>query len=321
MQKLKFTLLSTMSCLVAAAFSSCNDASKDTGAKSDDTANITTASANHNAVADDASFVKDGSGLDFKWVTHGTGTQAPAVGDIAEIRVVFKIGDSTLANSDIQNDKKPVQQQITAPSMQGDLMSGLAKMKAGDSVVFRMVVDTFFARIHQPILAWVKSGDYITWQVKMENVMNKAQMDAEMAKRNKVQNDIDDKKLQAYFKAHNISNVKKTPTGIYYTVIKPGKGAHPKKGQSATVNYTGQNLKGEKFDSSVDPAFNHVQPYNFTIGEGVIEGWSQAVPLMNKGMKATFYIPSSLAYGAQQKDDRIGSNEVLIFDIELLDFK
>jgi len=321
MQKLKFTL-GTIGCVAMAALLSCNNNPKDAAVKSDDTAaKMTTTAVDHSSAADDTLFVKDGSGLDCKWVTHGTGTQTAAVGDIADLRVVFKIGDSTLANTNVENNNKPVQQKIAAPGMQGDLMSGLAKMKAGDSVVFRMVVDTFFSRIHQAMLPWAKSGDYIVWQVKMENVMSKAQMDAEMAKRNKAQNDIDDKKMQAYFNSHNVKNVKKTASGMYYAVTKQGSGAHPKEGQSATVNYTGQNLKGQKFDSSVDPAFHHVQPYTFTIGQGVIEGWSQAVPLMNKGMKATFYIPSSLAYGPQQKDDKIGANEVLIFDIELLDFK
>ncbi|KAA5536874.1 hypothetical protein F0919_04160 [Taibaiella lutea] len=320
MQKLKFTL-GTIGCVAMAALASCNNHSNDEAGKTNEaTATMTEATVSHPA-ADDSLFVKDGSGLDCKWVTHGTGTQTPALGDIAELRVVFKIGDSVLANTNVQNENKPVQQQITAPSMQGDLMSGLVKMKVGDSAVFRMLADTFFARVHQHMVPWSKPGDYIVWQVKMENIMTKAQMDAEMAKRNKGQNDIDDKKLQAYFKAHNITNAKKTASGMYYTVSKPGSGAHPKEGQSATVNYTGQNLKGEKFDSSVDPAFHHVEPYTFTIGQGVIQGWSQAVPLMNKGMKATFYIPSSLAYGAQQRDEKIGANEVLIFDIELLNFK
>jgi FKBP-type peptidyl-prolyl cis-trans isomerase FkpA len=325
MQKSKFAFFGIVSCATMAAFSACNNHSKTTEVKTvvDTTPKMTapSLSTSHSSVANDSLFVKDGSGLDCKFVTHGTGTTAPAVGDVVEVSVIFRVGDSTMANTDMQNGHKPVQQQIAAPSMKGDLMSGLMKMKAGDSAVFRILADTFFARAHQPMLGWVKPGDYLVWEVKMVNVMSKAQMEAEMAKKNKVQNDIDDKKIQAYFKAHNVKNAKKTASGMYYVVTKPGSGAHPKDGQKATVNYTGQNLKGEKFDSNVDPAFHHVQPFDFTIGSGVIVGWSQAVPLMNKGEKATFYIPSSLAYGPQAKDAKIGANEVLIFDIELTDFK
>jgi len=323
MQKSKIALLSLAGCATIAAFSACKNTSNDNETKTADTTVKTTTAApvKHNSVADDSLFVKDESGLDYKWVTHGTGTKMAVLGDVLEFRIIFKVGDSVLANSDRQNDGKPVSQKLEAPKIKGDLIQGLAKMKAGDSAVFRMLVDTMAARTHQPLAPWTKSGDYVVWEVKVESIKTKAEMLADIAKANKPQNDIDDKKIQDYFKAHNIKGAKKTAEGIYYTISKSGTGAHPTDGQQATVNYTGQNLKGEKFDSNVDPTFHHVGPFDFVIGQGVIEGWSLAVPLMNKGMKATFYIPSSLAYGAQAKDAKIGANEVLIFDIELVGFK
>jgi FKBP-type peptidyl-prolyl cis-trans isomerase FkpA len=322
---MKFPLLSVAGCVILASMAACNNTPKNTATKqtADTSIKVTEVATPAAApAADDSLFVKDGSGLDCKWVTHGTGTKMAAVGDMAELSVVFKIGDSTLANTELQNNHKPVQQQITAPSMKGDLMSGLTKMKAGDSVVLRMRIDTFMSRVHQPKPAWARADAYITWQVKMVRVMNKAEMEADMAQASKGQNTTDDKLLQAYFKSHNIKNAKKTASGLYYTVAKTGTGAHPKDGQEATVNYTGQSLQGEKFDSNVDPKFGHVSPFSFVLGQHrVIRGWEEAVGLMNKGMKATFYLPSSIAYGAQGQGGKIGPNEVLMFDIELVSFK
>lgn len=273
-------------------------------------------------VAKKDTFTKGPDSLDYKWVIHGNGTQVAAVGDFGEMNVIFKIGDTTMINTFEMNNHAPVIQQFQAPSVKGDLMGGLLKMKAGDSVVFRMLPDVYYTNSHQPKPDYLKAGDYVTWEIRMVRVLNKAQLDAEIAEKTSRQNTIDDTLLQDYFKAHKIQHVKKTASGLYYTVKKEGSGQHPKEGQQVTVNYTGENLKGEKFDSNTEPAFNHVEPFSFALGKhNVITGWDEAVALMGKGMKARFYIPSSLAYGDRGSNDKILPNSILIFDIELLSFK
>jgi FKBP-type peptidyl-prolyl cis-trans isomerase FklB len=54
---------------------------------------------------------------------------------------------------------------------------------------------------------------------------------------------------------------------------------------------------------------------------GVIPGWTEALQLMKVGSKWKLFIPSELAYGEQGAGANIGPNEVLIFDIELLEIK
>lgn len=271
---------------------------------------------------DDDGFTQSPDGLDYKLITKGTGTQTPKPGDLAEMHVKFRIGDTVMINTYEMNNQKPVTQQCQAPGMKGDLMGGIMKMKAGDSMVFRMLMDTLATRANQPKPAWAKPGDYAVWEIKMVSVKTKEQAEAENVKKESAQLAIDDKILQDYFKSKKIKNVKKMPSGIYYTVLKPGAGLSPKTGQKVSVNYTGQDLKGEKFDSNVDPSFNHVEPFSFDLGKhNVIKGWDEAVAIMKKGMKATFYIPSSLAYGSNGAGGKIPANAILIFDIELLSFK
>ena len=88
------------------------------------------------------------------------------------------------------------------------------------------------------------------------------------------------------------------------------------------MNYTGRLLNGTSFDSNVDPQFKHQEPFSFMLGRNrVIRGWDEGLTLLNKGAKATFYIPSNLAYGPNSPSPAIPANSVLIFDIELIDIK
>jgi len=267
-------------------------------------------------------FETNPNGLEYKYITKGNGTVTPKVGDFGELSVIFKIGDSVLINTNAMNEHKPVSQQFQAPQMKGDLMEGLMIMKAGDSMIFRMNMDTLAARSGQPKPEWAKPGDYATWEVKMFDVKTAEQMEKEATSKQAGQSKIDDEILQEYFKKKGITNFQKTASGLYFVMQKEGTGEAPKEGQQATVNYTGMDLEGKKFDSNVDPEFKHVEPFTFGVGaHQVIAGWDEAVPLLKKGGKATFYIPSHLAYGERGAAPRIEPNAVLIFDIELVDFK
>ena len=106
-----------------------------------------------------------------------------------------------------------------------------------------------------------------------------------------------------------------TPSGLKYTVLKPGKGAIAKSGQTVFVHYTGTLTNGKKFDSSRDRG----QPFSFKLGEGrVIRGWDQAISTMKVGDRRKLIIPPKLGYGAAGAGGVIPPNATLIFDVELL---
>lgn len=266
-------------------------------------------------------FVTTNGNLQFKMITKGTSTYESKVGDIAEMNIKFFIGDSILINTMEMNNHEPVTQALQAPTFAGDLNEGLLLLKTGDSAIFRMKMDTLSARAKQPKPEWAKPGDYARWEVKMVKVKSKAEAETERAAKSKARAGEEETILQKHFAEKGIK-AQRTASGLYYVLHEAGTGEAPTPGKSVTVNYTGMLLDGTKFDSNVDPQFNHVSPFDFPVGQGrVIKGWDEGVPLMKKGGKITLYIPSALAYGERSQGPIIKSNSILVFDVELVDFK
>lgn len=114
----------------------------------------------------------------------------------------------------------------------------------------------------------------------------------------------------------NKEGVKTTESGLQYKVITAGTGATPTETDTVVTHYTGTLISGEVFDSS----YKRNNPATFPVN-GVIPGWTEALQLMKVGSKWKLFIPSELAYGEQGAGANIGPNEVLIFEIELLEIK
>jgi FKBP-type peptidyl-prolyl cis-trans isomerase len=95
-----------------------------------------------------------------------------------------------------------------------------------------------------------------------------------------------------------------------------------KTGDTVAMNYTGRLADGTVFDSNVDPKFNHVTPFIFTLGAGqVIPGWDKGIVGMKVGEKKTLVIPPGDAYGVSGVPGTIPPNATLTFDVELLAIK
>lgn len=102
--------------------------------------------------------------------------------------------------------------------------------------------------------------------------------------------------------------------GVVKDIITEGSGPSPKQGQKVDVHYVGTLPDGKKFDSSRDR--NRV--FTFTIGQGVIQGWSLGVATMKVGEKAKFILAPEYAYGDRGAPPVIPPKATLHFEIELL---
>jgi FKBP-type peptidyl-prolyl cis-trans isomerase len=109
--------------------------------------------------------------------------------------------------------------------------------------------------------------------------------------------------------------VKVTPSGLQYEVVREGAGAAPLVTDSVTCHYKGTFLNGVEFDNS----YKRGTPITFAL-TGVIRGWTEGLQLMKAGSSYKFYIPYNLGYGLFDYGN-IPGGSTLLFDVELLDVK
>lgn len=108
------------------------------------------------------------------------------------------------------------------------------------------------------------------------------------------------------------ADAQKSESGLAWKVLKAGTGAErPAPTSRVLVHYTGWTMDGEQFDSSVDKG----KPLEYALNR-FIPGWIEGLQMMVKGEKRRFWIPAKLAY-----EGHSGPQGMLVFDIELLDFK
>ena len=112
------------------------------------------------------------------------------------------------------------------------------------------------------------------------------------------------------------------PSGIQYRIIEDGKGSKPTMDSEVTIHYRGSLLGTEDVSSyqEFDSSFVRGEPKTFKVNS-VLKGWQEILPMMRPGDKWQVFLPPELAYGARGQAPVIGPNEVLIFDINLLDVK
>ncbi len=118
------------------------------------------------------------------------------------------------------------------------------------------------------------------------------------------------------FLAENASRegVTVTESGLQYEFIREGEGARPGPESEVVTHYTGRLADGTVFDSSEARG----EPARFGVGQ-VIEGWQEALQLMQEGDRLRIWLPPELAYGERGAGDAIPPNAALVFEVELLE--
>lgn len=131
----------------------------------------------------------------------------------------------------------------------------------------------------------------------------------------KSQAEIDEALILQYLQTNKIKKFERTPSGVYYVIDEAGSKEKPTLKSNVKCHYRGTLLDGTEFDSS----YKRNQPLDFPL-TNVIKGWQDGIPTIGKGGKVKLLIPSDLAYGARNMGT-IKPHSVLLFDVELLDFK
>jgi FKBP-type peptidyl-prolyl cis-trans isomerase FklB len=103
--------------------------------------------------------------------------------------------------------------------------------------------------------------------------------------------------------------------GVAFRVLKAGTGAKPAETESVVTIYRGANIDNVEFDATLAGKTSTLR-----MNQAIL-GLREALKQMPVGSKWEIAVPSQLAYGERGVGEMIGPNEVLFFEVELLDIK
>lgn len=224
----------------------------------------------------------------------------------------------------------PVKIQIQPSQNVGDLMDIFPLFAAKDSAIVKVPTDSLFKGHEEQRPPFLAKGSYLLFNLKIERVQKLADAIAERNAQMEQLKVAEASGIAKYVADQKLA-VKTTLSGLKYVITKASIKPKPVNGDTVFVNYVGHTLQGKVFDSSVEAVAKMsglqqpgrtYEPIKITLGQGqVIKGWDEGLLLLNEGSKATFVIPSALAYGAQGAGEDIKPFTPLVFELELVKVK
>lgn len=97
---------------------------------------------------------------------------------------------------------------------------------------------------------------------------------------------------EAYMAKIQKEGFTKTASGLLYKKIKAGNGVKPTITDTVMVYYTGKYINGTTFDSNIGRP-----PYKTAMNSGAVDGFLEALALMDEGAEYEVVIPYQLGYG------------------------
>lgn len=281
------------------------------------------------------------TGLQYRIEKKGEGPK-PKNGELLLIEIVHKTKDGKVV-LDYTNSNSPIIVRYSDSNSQADggIFEAISMLKKGDRFIFKLpakkILDKQFSEVatkHQ-----LEENTLLYTHVYLKDIVNEKQLEQlqkeqfkamlEKQKEHIAKQLPKDLEIINNYLDKNQIKASSTNSGLKYIIDKPGKGAHPKPGNTVKVHYVGRTLEGQVFDTSIPEvaqqhnrydARRHYEPLEFRIGEGgMIEGFEEGVKLLKKHAKARLFLPSVLAYGEVEFLPYIKAHSNLIFEVELVD--
>lgn len=260
-----------------------------------------------------------------EYVLHvDAGGEKPQPGEYVVFDAFMRNGDSVIFSTVMQGQAPTIQiptgedttRQLTPIE---DLLMLLG---SGDSATLNIRIDTL-----DPKPRGFENADILYYDIAVREVQTEEDYQAAVAERQAeemaLREEVLARKDEVFAFAENVveqynnnqldDQIQTTPSGLKYIIHEEGSGPKPAAQQMVSVHYYGSLLDGTVFDNS----FERGAPISFPVGVGqVIQGWDEGLMLLNKGSKATFFIPANLGYG-EAGSGPIPANAELIFYVEV----
>jgi FKBP-type peptidyl-prolyl cis-trans isomerase FkpA len=260
-------------------------------------------------------------GLSYMYLVDSDTGEVAGEGGYIKFHLQIKTAGDSLINNTYESGR-PAEMSIPAPTYDGCLFGGLAMLKGGDSVQFKVVADSFFTKtVRGSMPDFIKAGEELTITVavlesKSKESFEKAKADEKAKETQEMQALMaaQTKEMEAVATSKGLKDKLQTlPSGVMYVKLNETNGPLANQGDIGQFFYKGTLLDGTVFDQNIGG-----KAFPVTIGSGgVIAGWLEVVDKIRVGEKWMIFVPSSLAYGAQGSPPTIGPNTPLIFEMEL----
>lgn len=122
----------------------------------------------------------------------------------------------------------------------------------------------------------------------------------------------DRERILNYIERKNLS-MKESATGLWYCILKEGKGRYFKDNDKISFNYVCSLLDGTECYNS-----DKLGPKEFILGKSEIEtGLNEGIRLLKPGGEAIFILPPFMAYGLLGDGKSIPPRSVLIYSVKI----
>lgn len=254
------------------------------------------------------------NGISFVYLNNEDGKNADT-GQVVLVQYDVLTPQDSVIYSTREFSADPVPRLVAEPQFYGDVSIVYTQLSKGDSVQLQVMMDSLQFQDQKP--GWYEQGKNLRINLKCYDITTVEAYEAQMKVKDSLNMITESKTIESYLEKNNIQATK-TSGGVFISVTKEGNGTKVTQGKTVTMNYTGKLMDGTIFDSSLNPGR---KPMNYVFGvQQMIPGFAEAISTMSEGEKATFIIPSMLAYGPQAQGP-IPANSILIFEVDILNVK
>lgn len=249
---------------------------------------------------------KTAKGLEYTLHTKSNGPKAK-IGDYLTLNMQYATENDSIIFSSYRNNR-PLSFKFQETLFKGALNDGITQMAAGDSATLLVPADSIYG---DRLPNFVKKGGKIKYTLTLLKVQSEQEYQAEVEAKKKAQDDADAKLINEYIAKNNLK-METAPSGVRYSITKPGTGAMPE-GNNLVVKmkYSLTLLDGKEVESSKGAAVE--MPMNRQV-----KGLRDGIALIKKGGKGKLIVPSTLGYGERQRGS-LPANSVLVYDVEIDD--
>ncbi|HPS62023.1 MAG TPA: FKBP-type peptidyl-prolyl cis-trans isomerase [Bacteroidales bacterium] len=249
---------------------------------------------------------KTASGLYYKLFKVSKDTVKAKAGDWVSLHMKYTYKDSTLFDSRLAMKNEPIRLRLPESDYKGDIYEGIRMLSKGDSADIIINADSLFTKtFRQPSRpAFIDTNSVIHFYITMVAVDSKD----ELIKK-------EEEGLKKYLAEKKVT-VAPTASGLYYIETQAGKGAKIDSGQWVKTHFSVSLIDGKQLFSTRDRG----EPMDIECGKRFdTQGFDEGLAMMLKGAKATFIVPSKIAFGENGKSNIIPPYSTVIYDVEVLD--